>query len=338
MDEPRRALVVYNPTARSTSEPDLWLGAIVHRLCEQSDCVVSIRATRPGLAPEELLATFENVDLVVVAGGDGTVQQVVGALADKRSDIPVGIIPVGTGNQLARNLGIYRENLLTDPLETAMRAVTGGRTISIDLGRMNGQYFTVAAGAGPISDAVLMPGREDKTNWKMLAYAGSMMQTFAMPPVMFKVTTDGEEFHVSASGIFVTNVADLGVGVISETADLTDGLLDLCILNPTSFTDYIELGFRFAGGFIGGEAPYYIRKIKIADIEVVPVKMRLSPLQQSLHKFRNWVAGKPNKPPPVHENVTAMIDGDACGKTPMHVEVIPNAVKVLIPPDEGSMT
>lgn len=330
--------MVYNPTARSAAEPDLWLGAIVHRLCEESDCVVAIRATRPGLAPSELISSFENIDLVVVAGGDGTVQQVVGAMADKHSDIPVGIIPVGTGNQLARNLGLYSENLLSDPLDIAMKAVMGNRTVSIDLGRMNGEYFTVAAGAGPISDAVIMPGREDKTNWKMLAYAGSMVQTFAMPPVMFKVTADNEQFPVSASGIFVTNVADLGIGMISETADLTDGLLDLCILNPTSFTDYLELGFRFAGGFIGGEAPYYIRKIKKVDIEVVPIKTRLSPLQKSLHKLRTWIAGKPYRPPPVHDNVTAMIDGDACGKTPMHIEVIPNAVKVLIPPDDGSLT
>jgi diacylglycerol kinase family enzyme len=337
MDEPRHALVVYNPTARSAAEPDLWLGAVVHRLCEQSDCVVSIRATRPGLAPADLISSKDELDLVVVAGGDGTIQQVVGALADKQSQVPVSIIPVGTGNQLARNLGLYTDNLLTPPLERAIKAMVGNRTLRVDLGRMNGEYFTVAAGAGPISDAVIMPGRDDKTNWKMLAYAGSMVQTFAMPPVMFKVTADGESFQVLSSGIFVVNVADLGVGVISQNADLTDGYLDLCILNPTSFTDYVELGFRFAGGFVGGEAPYYIRKVKTVDIEVVPVKTPLSPLQKTLHKVRNWISGKPNKPPPIHRDVTAMIDGDAFGTTPMHIEVIPNAVNILIPPEESSL-
>jgi diacylglycerol kinase (ATP) len=331
MEQPKRALVVYNPTARSAADPDLWLGAIVHRLCEESDCIVSIRATRPGLSPSDLISSVDNIDLVVAAGGDGTIQQVVGALADKKSQVPVGIIPVGTGNQLARNLGIYVDNLLTDPLDRAIETIVGGRTIKVDMGRMNGQYFTVAAGAGPISDAVIMPGREDKTNWKMLAYAGSMVQTFAMPPVMFKVTADEEVFQVAASGIFVSNVSDLGVGMISETADLSDGLLDLCILNPTSFGDYVELGFRFGGGFSGGEAPYYIRKIKTANIEVVPVKTRLSPLQRSLHKLRTWVSGRPNKPPPIHRDVTAMIDGDACGTTPMQIEVVPNAVNILVP-------
>ena len=128
-------------------------------------------------------------------------------------------------------------------------------------------------------------------------------------------------------------MADLGVGTISETAELSDGLLDLCILNPTKFTDYLELGFHFAGGFVGGEAPYYIRKVKTVDIEVVPGQSPMSGLQRVGHKIRSFLRGQPEAIVPVLQEVAAMIDGDACGTTPMHIEVVPRVVNVFVPPE-----
>jgi diacylglycerol kinase (ATP) len=332
LNAPQQVLLIYNPAARSAAEPDAWLGVVLHRMNEAWDCVVTVRATKPGLSGSDLLASSQvPPDLVVVAGGDGTIQSVVGALAESHCDTPVAISPAGTGNQCARNLGVFQENLLYDPLERALQILLHGTPTKIDLGRMNGHYFTVAAGAGPISDAVITPGREDKTNWKMLAYASSMIQTFALPPVVFSVTADGDTFQITAAGIFATNVSDLGIGPLSETADLMDGLLDLCILNPTSFGDYVELGFRFGGGFVGGEAPYYIRKIKRVSIEVVPVQSPLSKLQKLRHTVKAWFLGKTELPAPVHREVTAMIDGDACGTTPMLIEVVPQAVTLLMP-------
>jgi diacylglycerol kinase family enzyme len=270
----------------------------------------------------------DDYELIVAAGGDGTIRLVLGAVSAAAAEIPVAIIPLGTGNQLARNLKIYEESLLNDPLVEAINVMLKGRPTRIDLGKMNGEYFCVAAGAGPLSDAVITPSRRDKASLKMLAYVGSMIQTFALPPVNFRVRTGSDNFQVSASGIFVTNVADLGVGTLSDTAELNDGLLDLCIMNPTEFADYIQLGFRFAGGFVGGDAPYYIRKVESVDLEVVPVESRLSDLQAIAHKVRTALKGEPEAPPR-YDQVIAMIDGDAFGTTPMHVEVVANAVTVL---------
>ena len=324
---PRTALIAYNPSARTSADPDMWLGSVIHRLCDDSDYVVTVRATRPGMPSKELVAPG-NYDLVVAAGGDGTVRAVVQALLDSALDIPLGIIPVGTGNQLARNLGLYEDSLLSEPIEDAVKVLLEGVPRRIDVGRMNGHAFVVAAGAGPMSDAVIMPGREEKTQWKMLAYAASLIQTIGMPPVVFRVTTGGDEFEVTASGLFVTNVGYLG-GTLSETAELDDGLLDLCILNPQSFADYLELGFAFAGGLYGGQAPYYIRKVKELLAEVVP-RPTDSILRRMGRRVWSWMSGRaPARPHP--QEVIAMVDGDACGTTPMRIDVIPRAVGILAP-------
>jgi len=328
----RHALVVYNPTAGSASGADLWLGPVVHRLA--SRYTVTVLPTVPDMNPSDILhAIGKPIDLLVAAGGDGTLRYALGAVAEAKSDIPVGIIPLGTGNQLARNLMIYEENILSDPLDEALSIILDGVTMRMDLGIMNGQYFCICAGAGPLSDAILMPEQKDKVNWKMLAYASSVIQNFAMPPVMFKVTLDeeNETFQVAASGLFVSNIADLGLGTLSETAELNDGLLDLCILNPSEFGDYLHMGFRFAGGFVGGEAPYYIRKVRSLSVEVVPSRAKLSRFQHIGHRIRSFFSGNNETRPPVAQQVIAMIDGDAFGETPMHIKVVPHAVNVLVP-------
>lgn len=326
------ALVVYNPTAGSAAGADMWLGPVVHRL--NARYTVTVLPTVPDMTPSDIInAIGKPIDLIVAAGGDGTLRYVLGAVADAKSDVPVGIIPLGTGNQLARNLMVYEENLLSDPLDEAISIILDGVAMKMDLGIMNDQYFCICAGAGPLSDAILMPEQKDKVNWKMLAYASSVIQNFAMPPVMFKITLDEEKetFQVAASGLFISNIADLGLGTLSETAQLNDGLLDLCVLNPSEFGDYLHMGFRFAGGFVGGEAPYYIRKVRSLTVEVVPSRAKLSRFQHLGHRIRSFFSGNNETRPPVAQQVIAMIDGDAYGETPMNIRVVPHAVNVLVP-------
>lgn len=310
----------------------MWLGPVVHRLT--SRYTVTVLPTVPDMRPSDILnAIGKPIDLLVAAGGDGTLRYVLGAVADAKSDVPVGIIPLGTGNQLARNLMIYEENILSDPLDDAISIILDGVAMKMDMGVMNDEYFCICAGAGPLSDAILMPEQKDKVNWKMLAYASSVIQNFALPPVMFKITLDEEKetFQVAASGLFISNIADLGLGTLSETAQLNDGLLDLCVLNPSEFGDYLHMGFRFAGGFVGGEAPYYIRKVRALKVEVVPSRAKLSRFQHLGHRIRSFISGNSETRPPVAQQVIAMIDGDACGETPMNIRVVPHAVNVLVP-------
>jgi diacylglycerol kinase family enzyme len=329
----KTALIVYNPSSASVTSPDLWLGEVIHTICNRGGFQAKVLATTPEMGQIDITPEdFADSDVVIAAGGDGTVRLVLAALAHYRSTVPVGILPLGTGNQLARNLSIYEENLLADSLKQALNVVLKGKPKAIDLGMMNGQYFAVAAGVGPFSDAIIEPGAAEKATWRMLAYASSMVQTFIVPPVIFSVNADGEEFRVRASGVFITNIADLGVGTLSESAEIDDGLLDLCVLDPHEFHDYLELGFRFAGGFAGGKAPYYIRKVQRLSIDIHSGPRRLSNWQKVGQWIRRNVRRADERAlPAVIPKVRAMIDGDEYGTTPIEISVAPRAVRVLVP-------
>ena len=297
------SILIYNPRSGSTLDRDLWLGTTIDKICTHLKYAVVVHATTPDTSSSSILKSFLALEpeLVVAAGGDGTIRHILGSLSETKVDIPVGLVPFGTGNLLARNLKIFQEALFVDPLQSAIDVIAARRTKRIDLGKMNGNYFCVAAGACPLSDAILAPTQEEKQNWGVLAYVGSMMQTVTSPPVTFRIDADGVKFEVKALGVIVTNVGDIGYATMSERAQLDDGWLDLCIVTLEDFSDYMNMGFKVASAMLATGAPFYIRKVRKVTIE------------------------SPKGP------VSANIDGDHCGTTPMHIEVIPKAVNILCP-------
>ena len=107
------ALLIYNPTAGSAAGPEMWLGACVHRLCTEGGYEVTTVSTTANTAHDNLLEGLNrDFDIIVAAGGDGTVRMVIHALASQKLETKLGIVPLGTGNLLARNLKIFEENLL----------------------------------------------------------------------------------------------------------------------------------------------------------------------------------------------------------------------------------
>ncbi len=297
------SVLIYNPRSGSAQDRDLWLGSIVDKLCTALEYSVTIGATTSGVNAADILQRFLPLSpkLVIAAGGDGTIRQILGSFAESQTEVPVGLIPFGTGNQLARNLKVLEENIFLDPIQHAVDVIANGKPKSIDLGKMNNNYFCVAAGAGPVCDAILAPTQEEKTSWGMLAYLAPMIQTVASPAVQFRVTADGDTFDVKALAVIVTNVADMGFARISVNAALDDGYLDLCIITLAEFGDYVKLGFDLASSMILGDTPFYKRKVKKVKVESL------------------------NGP------VVANVDGDPLGFTPMEIEVVPRAVKILCP-------
>lgn len=297
------SVLIYNPKSGSTLDRDLWLGTIVDKLCTTLDQKVTVGATKDGVNAADILQEFLSLkpSLVVAAGGDGTIRSILGALAESNIEIPVGLVPFGTGNQLARNLKIYEEGIFLDPLQRAIDVIKNGKIRSIDLGKMNGHYFCVAVGAGPVCDAILAPTQEEKQEWGMLAYLGPMIQTVTAQPVSFRVTADGDTFTVKALAVIVSNVGDMGFARLSEGARLDDGWLDLCIITLGEFGDYVKLGFDLASSVLLGDTPFYMRKVKNVLVESL------------------------NGP------VVANVDGDPIGTTPMRIEAIPQSVNLLCP-------
>ncbi|MFA6574442.1 MAG: YegS/Rv2252/BmrU family lipid kinase [Nocardioides sp.] len=188
-------------------------------------------------------ASVEGAGLVIVCGGDGTVREVCAELAG--TGIPVGIIPAGTGNLLARNLDI--------PLyiRAAIDIALTGQDRAIDLVAVSGDgfedtHFMVMAGMG--FDAAIMEGvNEDlkkRVGW--LAYFVAGMKSLMFPAVRVDISVDGGEYtRHRARTVVVGNVGFLQAGMpLLPDAAIDDGVLDVVILHPRNFFSWIPLVFR----------------------------------------------------------------------------------------------
>jgi YegS/Rv2252/BmrU family lipid kinase len=188
-------------------------------------------------------AAVSGADLVMVCGGDGTVREVCAELAG--TGIPVGIIPAGTGNLLARNLDIPLY------LRSAIDVALNGQDRAIDLVKVGGDgiedtHFMVMAGMG--FDAAIMEGvNEDikkKIGW--VAYVVSGLKSLMFPAIKVEIQIDDQEPTVHrARTVVVGNVGFLQAGMpLLPDATIDDGILDVVIIHPRQFLSWITVAMR----------------------------------------------------------------------------------------------
>ena len=233
--------IVWNPT-KTTRE------ALETALAEQFDGRVSWFETTeddPGQAATQQ-ALDEGVDVVFAAGGDGTVRAVAEGLAVRESEVELGIIPLGTGNLLARNLGLP----LNDPAAAFARAFEGNAR-PIDLGWVETSLpegthrhaFTVMAGFGMDAHMITETDEslKDKAGW--LAYVESLGRAVAASEVIdLRLAFDGGATEEQkAHTLIVGNCGSLQAGVtLLPNADPGDGELDVLILHSDGLAGWME--------------------------------------------------------------------------------------------------
>ncbi|AXJ09254.1 diacylglycerol kinase family protein [Arthrobacter sp. PM3] len=229
---PRRAAVVINPM----KSPGESFRASFFRLCETQgwEEPLWLETTKEDTGFGQARQALEaGVDVVIAAGGDGTVRCVAEALAG--TGTPIGLVPMGTGNLLARNLGVD----ITDPV-AASYDVLSGTDVTVDVVRAtldhaeDGNVFLVMAGLG--YDAAIMANTvdqlKDRVGW--LAYVEAGIRHLPGRPVKAKISIDGQHaVRRRIRSVMVGNCGKIMGGVeIFPDAKVDDGVLDVVILAP----------------------------------------------------------------------------------------------------------
>jgi lipid kinase, YegS/Rv2252/BmrU family len=183
---------------------------------------VTLRNTSaPGEASAITQELARDVDVVVAVGGDGTVNEVVNGLAD--TDMPLGIVPAGTVNVLALELGIPFD------VERACDVIVAGRTLPLDVGTANGRRFTLMLGAGIDAMTVHELDPLAKRRFGRLAFVSTgVLSRIRYPQPDFEVDVDGHTFPATFAVVGNSRFYGGRFGVTTE-ADPTDGVFDVLV-------------------------------------------------------------------------------------------------------------
>jgi YegS/Rv2252/BmrU family lipid kinase len=177
-------------------------------------------------------------DRVIVAGGDGSVLEAVRALAGTEASL--ALLPVGTGNQLAANLGLPKT------VKRMIDVAVNGNQRKIDVGMLNGHPFTIIAGAG-FDAEVVRPPSAIKRRIGYLAYVHAATGAAFAPEVSdLRIGVDGVKHETRGIGVEIANMPGLAAPLFARPVDLVpdgkpdDGLLDICVLAVESTIDFFS--------------------------------------------------------------------------------------------------
>ncbi|HRX82285.1 MAG TPA: diacylglycerol kinase family lipid kinase [Pirellulaceae bacterium] len=185
---------------------------------------------------------------IIVAGGDGSLSRVVNQAINYLDEIELALIPTGTGNDLARSIGVH-----DTPVENAWNWAVTRPTSAIDLLKVtNGgtTYIVNAATAGFGGIATTDVASEDKQRWGAIAYwMTAFFKMASLPEYKLRLELDSEEVELSTYGLAITNGRFVGGGFpVTPTSVVNDGLLDVAVVGVLPMIDLIAVGVEFALG------------------------------------------------------------------------------------------
>lgn len=298
-----RATLVANPSAGG-GRGELALAVATRALAAagwQLDIVRTEEAGQAHLAASK--AVQQGQEAVVVAGGDGTINEVVNALAS--TPTALGVIPAGTGNVLAREMG------LPSSPEEACQVLLSGRPIEVDLGKVSftneqgrndSRYFLSMAGVGFDAKVVQAVKETVKARLGVWAYVVTVLkEAFRRPISHLTIHLDGKAIETDAWLLVFANAASYAWRLrMCPGAKMDDGLLDLCLFLHSSPLGYLR---QFFGTLL-----------------------RAHPVNAGIPSLRFREARIEAEPP-----LPVQLDGDLQGTTPITVSVAPLALRIIAP-------
>lgn len=238
------------------------------------------------------------VDIVAVYGGDGTVMSAAQQLM--HSDTPLAIVPGGSANLLSKELSIPQDSLKALMLITARKK----KFKALDMGLLNDdRKFILRIGLGFAADKVKKADRQLKERFGMLAYSIAGVQAFkAAREITYHIDVDGVEEEVTGYSCAIFNSSNMGVGNLrlSDAIDPSDGYMNLVVFKTRNFARLLEQRFINKGG--------------------------LDDFERSISHFRGkkFIIS-------TDEISDIQVDGELLSGSMLTVEVIPKAVKILVP-------
>jgi len=266
----------------------------VKNKCDEAKIILDIKFTEyPKHATKLAEAAKDKYDLIIAAGGDGTINEVINGMAESKATLV--IIPFGSTNVLACELGIPN-----DPKKAAV-LITEGKKIKMDLGyaktSKESRYFSMMLDVGPFAQVIKETTPEFKKRWGKYAYPlrlGKLLLRYKWNKIYVK-------HKVESTGYFVI-VANIkyygGEYEIADKANIRDGFLDLVIINRKNPWDIIMLIFSFTSGKLNKFLKKEYYQTKEAEIYS-------------------------------HYNMQIQVDGEVLGMAPVKIEIIPKALNVI---------
>ncbi|MDR6225790.1 diacylglycerol kinase [Desmospora profundinema] len=269
----KRARLIYNPTAGKEGI-ERQLPRILQRL-EEKGLETSCHATRhPGDASHAAAeAVKRGFDIVIAAGGDGTIHEVVNGLAPFSSRPQLGIIPSGTSNDLARALHLPRD------MVAACEVIGEGRACPMDVGRVQNHYFINVAAAGFLTEVTHQTPSRLKTVLGQFAYYAKGLEKLGTLLRPFRVRLESPQ-KIVEDEIYLIIVANSpsigGFDQLAAQADIGDGLLDVLVVRKASLPELVHLvGSVLKGEHLDDERVLYFQTDRLEVISDKPMKLNL---------------------------------------------------------------
>lgn len=289
-----RVIILFNPTARRGGSRRLLDRALdVFRL-HKVQFEVCRSESWQHLMELARAASAEEPDLIVSAGGDGTHHYVINGLSDCK--VPLGLLPMGRGNDLAKNLGMPIN------VHAAAAALLDGHARELDLARVGSSVYACVAGAG--FDSIVNRHTNQRGRWLRgsPAYLWSLLRCMKQyRPEPLEITADEHSFSGEVLFAVVGNCPSYGGGIrVAPRATLDDGLLDVCVV---PYMSRLEL-LRWVPRACRGE---HLRHPRIRYFQARKVALRAA------------------------SHLELFGDGEFLQALPATIEVMPRALRVIAP-------
>lgn len=291
------ALIIINPVSGFMNVK--LMKRIINEHFKKAGWVIHIYLTEKDTEYESLIRYYieKGIDMVVAAGGDGTVASVAAGMVD--SSVPLGIIPSGTWNAIARHL------MLPFLPTRALALMTGNHQVRyLDLMAIGDSIHAMNLGVGFSARLIKTASREKKRKLGNLAYFSSLIQqVFGIKLTRYQIEADDKKYRGKALEIMVANYGVVGLNLIESLLEVhpDDGKADVLIFKPRTILDL--------------PAMFWQALIR---------RQKRGPKFQQLRASRTITI---NTVPPMD----VQADGEMIGKTPVTVKVLPRSVGVIVP-------